>query len=157
MAREGDHFRLAFDQPGTWSQKYNLVWDRLLGLNLFPQVISRTEVAYYKRKLLDFGLPLDSRDPDTKLDWEVWSASLAESQSDFHALLSPVSKFVDRTPSRVPLPDWYDAADGKQRLYNTNEGQMGFQARPVVGGIFVKALMDNHTWKKWSSKAVRVN
>ena len=140
MARDGDHYRLAFDQPGTWSQKYNLVWDSLLGLHLFPDSIAKTEWAFYAKQMQRYGLPLDNRKTITKLDWEFWTASLSDDPKQFADLAARIRQWADEGRSRVPLTDFYDTVTGLQQ---------GFQARSVVGGIFIKALYDPEVVAHW--------
>ena len=128
MADDGDHYRLTFDQPGTWSQKYNLIWDRLLGFNLFPEKVADTEMAFYKEHINCYGLPLDNREDYSKSDWILWTACLTGNDADFCALVQPVWKYANETTSRVPLSDWHYTSTGNQR---------GFQARSVVGGYYM--------------------
>lgn len=144
MDQDGDHFRLAFDKPGTWSQKYNLVWDSILGLHLFPASVSQEEIAFYKQHINAFGLPLDNRATYTKLDWELWTATLTTNQSDFQTLVHPVYKFLNETPDRVPMTDWYDTISARQ---------VHFQARSVVGGVYIKMLRDPELWHKWATSS----
>jgi len=124
--------RLSFDRPDTWSLKYNLVWDRVLGFGLFHDEVVRNEIAAYVRLANDFGVPLDSRKTYTKGDWLLWCAAMAERREDFDALVSGVYRYADETPSRVPLSDWYETiGDGKF---------VGFLARSVVGGFLMPML-----------------
>lgn len=144
LSEQGDHFSLAFDKPGTRSQKYNLIWWRPLRPNLFPAEIAPREIGFYKRKQYAYGLPLDSRETYAKLDWIVWTATLAESESDLRAFVLPAYRFAHETPDRVPLTDWYVTTDGRQR---------GFQARSVVVGVYIRMLADEALWQKWSRRA----
>lgn len=142
-ARDGDHYKLAFDRAGTWSQKYNLVWDSILDINLFPDSVTDTEMAYYKTKMNRYGLPLDSRETYTKLDWTIWSAALTGRKADVIALTDPIYDFVNESSSRVPLTDWYRTIQGTQ---------VGFKARSAIGGVFMPILNNRQVWTKWSSR-----
>jgi len=155
QADDGDHFRLAFDQPGTWSSKYNLVWDKILEMNLFPEDAIRKEMAFYRKHIDTYGLPLDGRKQRagsdgnrrlaywSKTDWAFWTACLTDNRDDFDAITDPIYKFFNEAKRRVGLTD----------LYFTDQPDAArMHSRPVIGGLFLKMLYDKAVWKKWASR-----
>ncbi len=131
-ADDGNHYRLAFDRPDTWSQKYNLVWDKMWGLDLFPGVATK-EINYYRNRQNTYGLPLDSREKYSKSDWIIWTASMASNTRLFTSFSDRIWAWVNETTDRVPLSDWY---------WTDSRHFRGFRARSVIGGFWMKVLMD---------------
>jgi hypothetical protein len=58
-------------------------------------------------------------------------------------LVDAVFKFLNETPDRVPMTDWYWTHDARIR---------GFQARPVVGGVYLQMLYDKAVWAKHAGR-----
>lgn len=130
--RAGDHYVLAYKAADdTWSQKYNMVWDKLWGTGIIPNNAMQTEIKYYLKRQNKYGLPLDCRKDYTKSDWIMWTASMAEKDKDFLKFVKPVYKYINETQSRVPISDWSDTKTGDM---------VGFKARSVIGGYWMRVF-----------------
>ena len=130
--------KLAFDKDDTWSLKYNAVWDRLLGLDLFPADFYEREIALYTEKCEAYGVPLDCRRYYTKLDWLSWTTVLTDNEEYRNMIYSCIARMVSDTRQRVPLTDWYETQSAKQ---------CSFQHRSVVGGFFINMLHGNKNFR----------
>lgn len=131
-ASNGDgSYRLAFDREGSWSMKYNIVWDKLWGTGVMPANVIESEFATYRRHINRYGMPLDIRADYTKSDWLVWTATLASNRNDFEDFVAPLWENYNATKSRVVMTDWYDTV---------NANQVGFRHRSVQGGLYIKLL-----------------
>ncbi|TVY04620.1 DUF4965 domain-containing protein [Cohnella terricola] len=133
-ANEDGTFRLAFDRPGSFSMKYNAVWDQIFGLNLFPKDTFKAETkAYIEKHSGPYGLMLDNRNTYTKSDWLVWSATLCDNKEDFTTIVDRLWIAYNESESRVPMTDFYSTTTAKI---------LEFQNRSVQGGLFIKLLID---------------
>lgn len=131
-ADDGDHYRLTFDREGTWSQKYNLVWDKVMDYDIFPDEVAQTEIKYYLTQQNKYGLPLDNRAAYTKTDWIIWTATMADDLATFEKFIDPLWAFMNES-ERIPMSDW---------VYTDKPFHRGFKARSVVGGYWMKMLDD---------------
>ena len=111
--------------------KYNLLWDKVLGLGLMPENFYQAELASYLPRINTYGLPLDSRADYTKSDWICWTARMTDDPAVRAALIEPVARELRETTSRVPFSDWYDTKTSRYEA---------FIARSVQGGIYALML-----------------
>lgn len=124
-------YRLAFDNEGSFSLKYNSVWDKVWGTELFSEKFFAEEIKRYKNEALPYGVPLDSRSKYTKSDWELWAACLADKREDFEYFVHLIYNAFDTMHTRVPMTDWY---------YADTSDMVSFRHRTVQGGLFIKLL-----------------
>jgi hypothetical protein len=137
----GKHLKLAYDDDGSWSLKYNGFSDRLLGLDLVPTGVASQEAAWYQANSGAHGVLLDPRNNYTKADWELWTAAWLTDQPNIrNTLVEGVYSYANASPQRVPFSDWYVVADGTQR---------GFAARPVMGGAFALMVPAAPSTTRW--------
>ncbi|MBR3835375.1 MAG: DUF4965 domain-containing protein [Clostridia bacterium] len=126
-------YRLAYDREGTFSLKYNSVWDKIWKTGLFPEKFYTNEIKRYKKEALHYGVPLDSREKYTKSDWLLWVACLAEDKEDFEFFTDLLWKAYSTMRTRVPMTDWY---------YTDTSEMVGFRHRTVQGGLFIRLMLD---------------
>ena len=131
-------YRLAFDKDGSYSMKYNMVWDKIWGTCLFDEAVYKAEIDSNFSRFNSYGMPLDSRCDQTKSDWLVWTATMADTREDFERFIMPLWRFYNETPDRIPMSDWYDTVSG---CY------IGFIHRTVQGGLFIKMLDESKKLK----------
>ncbi len=125
-------YRLAYDQEGTFSLKYNAVWDKIWGTRLLPEKFYANEIERYKKEALPYGIPLDSREKYTKSDWMIWAACLADKKEDFEFIADLLWNAYNTMRTRVAMTDWFYA--------DTSE-MVSFKHRTVQGGLFIKLMM----------------
>lgn len=123
--------RLTFDDSEGWSIKYNMVWDNILGYGIFSDEIKKNEVKVYTEKMNRYGVPLDSREYYTKIDWLMWSGCIWNDKEYFDKVCKCIANMINESSSRVPLSDWY---------YTTNAEYRNFINRSVVGGLFIRLI-----------------
>ena len=129
---KNSHMPLSFDdREDTFSMKYNLMPDILLGLNLFDQETVTKEINVCLAHLFKYGIPLDNRSNLTKTDWMMWIAALSDDLEVQERIIGGIYNYLVEGGDRIPFSD----------LYNCETSAEGrFTNRTVQGSMFILLL-----------------
>lgn len=132
FAKVYGHLPIGWDADGsTFSLKYNLLFDKVLGLKLFATDLYEAETDFYLTRLNKYGVPLDNRKQYTKSDWLVWVASLTDDKQKQAKMIASLDKYLREGTDRIPFGDWYETETSEHHY---------FTARSVQGGCFALLL-----------------
>lgn len=119
----------------SWSLKYNLIWDKVMNFNLFPDTLYKAESKKYAEKLDKYGVPLDYRSTLTKTDWMLWAAVLDETGENIKFFSKSLVSYLAQTKDIYPFSDWIDTKEPFRH---------GFAHRTVQGGLWMPVLADKN-------------
>lgn len=132
------------DFAGHFAHNANLAGKAVLGIAAYGYLADmagdresgRTYMQKARAYAAEWERMADDGDHYTKTDWVIWSATMADNETDFRALVKPVWKFMDETEDRSPMGDW---------TWTDRPHSQQFRNRSVVGAYFMK-LLD----RKWN-------
>ncbi|CAD0051768.1 unnamed protein product [Aureobasidium pullulans] len=125
------HTTLAYGMPETHGLLYNLYADTWVGTNIVPRSVYEMQSSFYPTVAMQYG---DTRHTYTKLDWEIFVASVA-SPSTKSLFISKIADWIGKTTTNRPFTDLYETESGGY------PGGINFAARPVMGAVFAPLLV----------------
>ncbi|GAA6036100.1 hypothetical protein JCM8097_006615 [Rhodosporidiobolus ruineniae] len=146
------HAKLAYQDEGSWGLLYNLFGDRLLGLDLFDRSLYKHQADWYRGKAEKYGVPLDSRHPWTKSDWELFAAASATDPQTRDLFVDKLVEYLKAGKVDAAFPDLYETptADFPGRGL---DWPVLFLSRPVVGGHFALLALEKTLGREGYAKA----
>ncbi|GJN90642.1 hypothetical protein Rhopal_003654-T1 [Rhodotorula paludigena] len=137
LAKDGTHLLGTYNNQTSWVTHYNLYFDKLLGLNIFPASIYAMLDKFYPTHAEPYGPALDSRFPTrAKTDWLAWASALFPPRSPSRTLfLHSLASYLRQSRNAV-FGDSITPQEG---------WSVGFLSRPVAGGHYAllgRAVME---------------
>jgi hypothetical protein len=134
--KNDSHVKLSYQDDSSWGTLYNLIFDRLLNLQLVAEEVYDKQDAFYPTKVNKYGTPLDSRFSWQKTDWAMFASATAGTPSTRDLWIENLYKFVSNGKTDAPFTDLLETRTGDfpKQPYSPS---IRFIARPVVGGHLI--------------------
>ncbi|GAA6007311.1 hypothetical protein JCM10207_001583 [Rhodosporidiobolus poonsookiae] len=137
------HLLGSYNNQTGWNTQYNLYFDKLLGMEVFPGHVYEMQHAFYPTIAEPYGPPLDSRFPNrAKTDWLAWAGATCPPGTPCRRVfLDGLARYFRQDMNAV-FGDSITPQDG---------WSVGFLSRPVAGGhyaVLARVLMEQERQRR---------